>query len=313
MVLRGRSGHVLVIGAAGLDIVGRPTGELITGATTPAILRTSLGGVSRNVAENLARLGSEVVLVAAVGDDVEGASLLDQTAGAGVNVDFCIGVPGMSTGAYLAVLDSSGNLHHALDDMRITENLTPDHLRERSELFESAAVVFVDANLTPRTLAAAIGLARRHGVPLAADPTSLSLAPRLLPHLKDLWLITPNQSEGEALCPESSADSGRDRALSIARWLVSQGVDIAVLSMAEYGAVYTSVDSSGHVPAIQTEVVEPTGAGDAMTAALIHSLVNEIPLDEAVRLGVIAASLTLRVRGSVMPDLSLELLYQQLR
>ncbi|OGO16256.1 MAG: hypothetical protein A2Y93_09145 [Chloroflexi bacterium RBG_13_68_17] len=313
MVLLERSGHVLVIGAAGLDIVGRPTGELITGASTPAILRTSLGGVSRNVAENLARLGSEVVLVAAVGDDVEGGRLLNQTAGAGVNVDYCIGVPGLPTGAYLAILDGSGNLHHALDDMRITESLTPDHLRERRGLFESAAVVFLDANLTPRTLSAAIELARSCGVPVAADPTSLSLAPRLLPHLKDLWLVTPNQSEGETLCPETSAETGRDRAMSIARWLVSQGAYIAVLAMAEYGVVYASVDSSGHVPAIQTEIIEPTGAGDAMTAAMIHSLLNEIPLDEAARLGVVAASLTLHTRGSVVPDLSLELLYQQLR
>ncbi len=308
-----RSGHILVVGAAGLDIVGRPTGELITGASTPAVLRTSFGGVGRNVAENLARLGSEVILIAAVGDDVEGGGLLDHTAGAGVNVNYCIGVPGLSTGAYLAILDGSGNLHHALDDMRITESLTPDHLRERGELFESAAVVFLDANLTPATLAAAVDLARSHGVPVAADPTSLSLAPRLLPHLNDLWLVTPNQSEGEALCPESSGDAGRDRAMAISRWLVSQGVDIAVLAMAEFGVVYASVDSSGHVPALQTEIVEPTGAGDAMTAALIHSLLNEVPLDEAVRLGVVAASLTLRTRGSVVPNLSLELLYQQLR
>jgi pseudouridine kinase len=67
------------------------------------------------------------------------------------------------------------------------------------------------------------------------------------------------------------------------------------------------------VPAVQTEIVDPTGAGDALTAAVLFARLNDIPLDEAVRLGASAAALTLRTTGSVVPDLSLELLYDQLR
>ena len=55
-----------------------------------------------------------------------------------------------------------------------------------------------------------------------------------------------------------------------------------------------------------------TGAGDAMTAALLFGLLNDIELDDAIRLGVSAASLTLRHPGSVYPELSLEGLYDQL-
>jgi pseudouridine kinase len=308
-----RAGPVLVVGSAGLDIVGRPTDKLLAGASTPGILRTSLGGVGRNVAENLARLGAEVVLLSAIGADIEGARLLEETAAAGVNVDHCLPVEGEPTGAYLAVLDGAGNLQHALDDMRVMASITPEVLRQRRHLFQEASVVFIDTNLPTRTLAAAIGLARRSGVPVAADPTALSLAPRLVPHLQDLWLITPNQTEAEQLCPVASTLAGRERASDIARWLVSQGVDIAIVAMAEFGVVYATPDGSGHVPAIRTEVVEPTGAGDALTAAVIFGLINEIPVDEAVRLGVSAASLTLRTRGSVVPDLSLERLYEELR
>jgi pseudouridine kinase len=83
--------------------------------------------------------------------------------------------------------------------------------------------------------------------------------------------------------------------------------------MAAAGVSYASAESSGHVRALQVEVVDPTGAGDALSAAVIFGLLNEIPLDESVRLGVSAAALTLRTRGSVAPELSLELLYEQLR
>ncbi|MDX1600697.1 MAG: PfkB family carbohydrate kinase, partial [Anaerolineales bacterium] len=75
---------------------------------------------------------------------------------------------------------------------------------------------------------------------------------------------------------------------------------------------YATIEGTGHVPAVQTEIADPTGAGDALLATVVFGLLNEIPFDEAVRLGVTAASLTLRTRGSVVPNLSLELLYDHL-
>jgi pseudouridine kinase len=101
--------------------------------------------------------------------------------------------------------------------------------------------------------------------------------------------------------------------LDAARHLVGQGVQIAMVTMAEFGVAYATTEVSGLVPAVQTDIVDPTGAGDAQTAAVLFALLNDIPLDEAVRLGASAAAVTLRSRGSVVQDLSLELLYDQLR
>jgi pseudouridine kinase len=312
-VLPSGEGHVLLIGSAGLDIVGRAGSALRTGTSNPGHVRTSPGGVARNVAENLCHLGMETVLITAVGDDAEGEGLLRQAAAAGVNVDHTVTLRGKPTSAYLAVLDCDGNLLLAMDDMRLIEEITPEHLKACRELFERAAAVFVDGNLAPRALAAAFSLAGRYGVPVAADPTSASLAPRFLPHLKNLWLFTPNESEAEVFCPHPVPHADRDRAIDAAHHLVSQGVGTAVITMAESGVGYASAEGSGIVAAVQTEVLDPTGAGDALSAAVIFALLNEIPLDEAVRLGASAATLTLRTTGSVVPDLSLEMLYDQLR
>ncbi len=308
-----REGAVLVIGAAGTDIVGRATAPLQTGTSNPGRVRVSHGGVARNIAENLARLGTETVLITAVGDDERGARLLAQAAQAGVSTEHAIVAPGQPTGAYLALLDDLGGLHLGLDDMNVVNAITPAHLRERRLLFKEAAAVVMDANLPPKTLAAAVALARRAKVPIAADPTSVSLAPRLKPHLADLWLITPNEPEAEVLCPHPVPHADRDQVIDAARHLVGLGVDIAIITMAEFGVGYATPHTSGHVPAIQTEIVDPTGAGDALTAAVIFALMQEIPLDEAIRLGAAAASLALRSPGSVAPNLSPEALYDQLR
>jgi pseudouridine kinase len=84
------------------------------------------------------------------------------------------------------------------------------------------------------------------------------------------------------------------------------------VALAQLGVVYASSETSGHIPAVRTKIVDPTGAGDALTATVIFALLNDIPLDDAVRLGVTAASLALRQRGTVVPDLSLENLYNRL-
>jgi pseudouridine kinase len=199
-----------------------------------------------------------------------------------------------------------------MDDMSVISSLRPEDIESKEDLFDSAAAIFVDANLSEQTLHKAITIAHEKGVPVAADPTSANLAPVFCNFLDRLWLLVPNESEAEMLCPHPVPHADRDQAIDAARHLISEGVDIAIVTMAEFGVGYASADSSGHVPALKTEIVDPTGAGDAFTAAVIFALHNEIPLDEAVLLGVSAASLTLRSPGTVAPDLSLERLYDAL-
>ncbi|HET7011021.1 MAG TPA: carbohydrate kinase family protein [Anaerolineales bacterium] len=308
-----REGPVLVIGASGLDLVGRAEEPLRLGTSNPARVRLSFGGVGRNVAANLASLGTEVTLLTAVGDDDRGRQLLDETARAGVDVAHTLVVEGARTGAYLALLNDQGNLHLAFDDMRVVQSITPEFLLDRKSLFLDAQAVFVDANLSPATLAAAVGMAKQAGAPVAADPTSVGLATRLLPLLADLWLITPNEAEAQALAPQPIPHPDRNPGRDVARHLVAKGVRIAVVTMAEFGVAYATAEVSGHVPAHQTEIVDPTGAGDALTAAVIFALLNDIPVDEAVKLGAVAGALTLRTKGTVVPNLSVEMLYDQLR
>lgn len=305
--------RILVIGSAGVDIVARASSTIQSGTSSPGQVRMSYGGVARNVAENLARLGLGVDLVTVVGDDSPGRRLVKDAFQAGIDIDHIIVLPGHSTGAYVAILDDVGRLHLALDDMQAIQSLSPEHLKERQELFRDAEAVFIDANLPKTTLRTAIKLARKYKVPIAADPTSASLAPRITDHLADLWLVTPNEAEAEALCPHSVPHADPQRAIDAARYLVSEGVEIVIITMAEFGLGYATASGSGHLPAIKTEIVDPTGAGDALTAAVIFALLNDIPIDESVRLGLSAASLTLRTRGTVVPNLSLELLYDQLR
>jgi pseudouridine kinase len=303
---------VLVIGAAGVDIVGRLRNELSSAGSSPARIRTSFGGVARNVAENLVRLGHPVTLLSAVGADQTGDQLLDQAAAAGVDIEHVLRNPDHPTGTYIGVLSAHGAVKLAVDDMRAIAAITPQFLKEKADLFREASVIFLDANLSKETLRTAFSLARRVNRPVCADPTAAGLARRLRPYLGRIQLISPNEVEASTLTERTIDPSQHDQSLSAAKFLVSLGVEIAVISLGEFGLCYATSETNGHIPAIRTEVVDPTGAGDALVATLIYSLLNDIHLDEAMRLGVTAASMTLRYPGAVVPDLSLQKIYDQL-
>jgi len=304
--------RVVVIGAAGIDLVGRLAGSPHLGTSNPANIRFSYGGVARNIAENLAHLGQLVSLVAAVGEDDFGRQLLAHATACGVDVGNCVQVAGAATGSYLAMLEPDGRLHMALDDMSLVSTLTPAFLRGLAQLFAEATLVFFDANLPPASIRSVMSLARRHHVPVGADPTTSSLAKRLTAHLPQLYMITPNAYEATILCQEDPVVVDRQTALQAARKLVNLGTQIVIISMAEFGVTYATSETSGHIPAIRTTVLDPTGAGDAMTAAVLFAMLNNMPIDDAIRLGVSAASLTLRSPGTVDASLSLEKLYAEL-
>ena len=303
---------VLVIGAATLDVVGRPASLPEPGTSNPAKVTTSYGGVARNIAETLARLGQPVRLISAVGNDFIGRQILNHSAAAGVDVSPCLRVEDHRTGAYLAVLNEDGDLYFALDDMKVLDRVTPQVLREKFDLFKGASLVFTDSNLPPAALKTVFSLAKRAKVPVFADATSTSLAPRLIPYLANLAMLTANRTETNVLLENKVNVTGRTSASQAARALVHQGTGIAVIQIAENGVCYASSETSGHVPAVLTKIKDSTGAGDAMTATTIFALLNDLDLDEAIRLGVTAASMTLSVSGAVVPSLTLERLYENL-
>ncbi len=302
--------YVLVVGAAGIDSKGRASAPLTLGSSTPGIVRVSVGGVARNVADNLTRLGVEVVLLSAIGHDGSGRRILNNATDVGINTDYLIVSEEHHTSAYLAILDEHGNLVMSVDDMHVLSAITSQIINRRRGLIKNAEMVVIDSNLSEATIASLFRVAKRYNVRVCADPTSTALLPKLKPYLAGIYMITPNVAEAEALSGHTIEDT--NDAITAARELVNAGVKIVIITLAEEGVVYASASDSGRVPAVVTDVVDSTGASDALTATVVFGLLNDIPLDESVRLGVSAAALTLACTDTVCVDLSLDLLYDQL-
>lgn len=306
-------GCVIVIGSAGIDVKGTPdSDELVWGKPHLGTVRNTVGGVARNIAENLARLELETVLLTAVGKDSPGERIIRECEAVGVNCDHILEVDGGRTGIYMALLNSDSQLQVAVSDFEIMDYVDSDYLLDHEDLFHDAVMIVIDATLSEDCLETIFDLAQRYNIRVSADPTTPALAGRLTPYLAQLYLIVPNASETIALCDLTDEPEERDGAINVARTLVAKGAEIAVVTLGEHGLAYADGGGSGFIRAINTQIVDTTGAGDAFSGAAIFGLLNGVPVDEAMRLGITAASLTIESRHTVFPDLSQELLYEKL-
>jgi pseudouridine kinase len=275
---------VVVVGGANVDVKARSTAPLVGATSNPGSVVRTPGGVGRNVAENLARLGSRVALVSTVGDDPDGDWLLQETALAGVDIEPVL--RGGRTGRYVAVLDDRGDLAVGVSDMVATDALLPEVLDH--DLLRSAALVVLDGNLPASTIDAVLGL----GVRTVIEPVSVAKAERIAPMLRaerPVFAITPNEAELAAL----GSVAGLHR----------RGVEVVWVRRGAAGSSISTADDLVELEAPWVEPVDVTGAGDAMLAAFCHRLMEGATLAEAAAYGHQAAALTVASPHTVVPDL----------
>ena len=295
---------VVVIGGANMDVKARSTRTAVPATSNPGTASMAAGGVGRNIAENLARLGTRTHLVAAIGSDGLGDQVLAATSRAGVHVEH-VRRSARATGTYTAVLDADGELVVAVSDMAATDELSPDQVDAARGLVAAASLVVLDGNLSTGSLAFALDLATAAGARVLLEPVSVPKAAALA-HLVDaarpLFALTPNRDELAALTDLPTRTQRQvERA---ARALHARGVELVWVRLGSDGSLLSSADGTSALSAVPAEVVDVTGAGDAMLAAFCHALLTGADPVDAAGYGHAAAALTVASPHTVRPDLT---------
>jgi len=303
--------RVVVIGGMNIDIKARTTAPAITGTSNPGSTVQAPGGVARNVAENLARLGIAVSLISAVGRDPLGDGLLRDTAAAGVDIRPVLRAEGGMTGTYTAVLGKDGELLVAVASMDVIESLTPAALQERRSVLRGASWVVVDGNVSRMVLAHLLTLAAELGVRVVFEPVSAPKAARLRDVMtvdadgKRLvpYAVTPNVLELGALLGRELPDEPR-ALLSGAAELHTIGIPLVWIRRGMSGSLLSAPDGVHELRALPATVRDVTGAGDAMLGAFLAALASGLSPLEAARHGHAAAAITVESEHTVSPLLS---------
>lgn len=285
------------VGGASLDRRAFTSGPLRPGTSNPIVSVLRPGGVARNVAEALARLGCEVALFSIVGSDEAGRSLLEGLAEAGVETSGVTCSGRHPTGAYTAVLGPSGRLEFGLADMGIYEEANASWAREVARQLPGRRIWFMDANLPSEALSVLVGR-KPEGVTVLADPVSVAKAERLHPVLGSIDVLFPSRQEAERLSRMPAARP--EQVAAAAERIRAMGVGTVVVTLGSEGVLVSSESGTTAVPAIAPHgpLSDVTGAGDALVAGYIFGLRRGDP--EPLRPGLAAASLVLEAGGALV-------------
>lgn len=296
-----RAAPICVIGGANIDISAKYTAPVsATGESHHGQISTSAGGVARNIAENLVRLGSSVQLITGLGDDAFSASIRASLNLPRLDISCCYTSSDCPSDSYLSLYDMTGELISAVNQMQLVNKLTPSYLQPFAEQITGAALIIADCNLPPDTIYWLAGLPDRPA--LFFDGVSMEKITRLQPCLDQIDGLKCNRLEAATLL-DCAVQAAPDQLVAS---LHQRGIDTVLLSL---GAEGVHLGRSGRqtyfpLPAPPQTIASVAGAGDALLAGFLHSQCRGMSDEVAMHLGLRAAQLSLTCTEAVHPDIA---------
>lgn len=293
---------ITVIGGANMDVQAMPHKSLVMHDSNPGTITMSLGGVARNISENLALLGLDVRLVSAIGEDVFGERIVRNALHRGINIKDIIQSKMGSTSTYSYVNGLSGDMLVAVSDMEILEMLDETFLRNRLPKIDNSNITVIDANLPQNSISYLCNNLKK--TKIVADAVSTSKAPKLRPMLSKIFLLKPNLLEAEVLLERSIGS--KKEIIEAGDEFLEKGVKKIIISLGKEGIYYADEIHSYFLKPRVDEIVNTNGAGDAFLAALVYALDVDFDTKRMLDFALSSAALASMSEETIHPDMSLE-------
>ncbi|XP_048726915.1 uncharacterized protein LOC125645446 isoform X2 [Ostrea edulis] len=334
---------VVVIGGSIVDFYARVNSDNFqsNGATYAGGVDQSFGGVGRNLADGLTRLGVNTLFISAIGKDSHRAGFRAYCSH--MNLGGVQELEELRTATYCAVLQKGGELLFGIGDMDIHNQITPEYIEGYQSLIEKAKMVCIDGNVTVEALRRTLQIAQAQNVPVCFEPTDIHKAskPFQVNIKKSVTITTPNVNElrtmykfltgsldsayGSASSDELPLTSVLMECILLSKVVVLH-VPMVIVSLGKHGVAlcqrhkmgkpdqgiilkdgsYLTVDWYPAVPKGQEpgKIISVSGAGDCLASAIISGIIRRHNLDFSIKQGILAAQLSLQSHHAVPPFLS---------
>ena len=296
---------VTIIGASNVDITGFTKHQLIYKDANIGSMKTSAGGVGRNIAENLVRLGFEVSLVSVFGDDTLSKFIINHSKENGINIDNSIFLKNVSTSTFIAIMDEHNDLALGISAMDIYQQISAEQLLSKANK-DVPEYVVLETNFSTEILLAAVKKFPNSKIIL--DSVSSKKALRALAVLPKLYLLKTNLIEAEMM--SNITVSSKNDYKKLVDWFLTKGVKNVFITLGKDGVVYGNRLTYNQQKTIPSKVVNTIGAGDSFVAGLIYADHLSLPMDICARYGMAAASITVGHEEAVSPKMSIKKLTQ---
>lgn len=298
---------IVCVGGANVDCKLTLEEKVQLHTSNPVVEVVSVGGVVRNIAENLGRLGRKVSLMSIIGNDEDGRLLSEQSSPF-MSMNNTLMVHDERTGRYTAVIQKDGDLIIGLANMSICEKMDNNWIDINRSHLVSAKFVVTDTNITKSAFEQLLTIAKESQIHLIICGVSAPKTSRIPDDISGVYLVIFNLDESQAYLKTEETDLKK----IINLWF-EKGVKNVIVTNSTKGIGY---GHQGKIKIVEPhrakKVVDVTGAGDSFTSGVIYGLSKDLPFEEAIEYGKLISLLTVQTSDSVRKDLSSKLIEREM-
>lgn len=293
----------VVIGGANVDIVGISQNELRYKDSNIGHIKMSLGGVGRNIAENLVRLGVNTKLITAIGDDIYGMKILNECRDIGIDLENSLKLKGYNSSVYMSILDSSNDMHLAISEMDILSNMSIDFIKQKRNIIENSRVAVIDTNIPKDVMDYIVNNFKE--TEFFLDTVSTEKSKKVKDIIGKFHTIKPNRYEAEML--SGIEINSNDDFKKVSNFFLEKGVKRVFLSLGEEGIYYNDADGfEKFVKPPETKVVNANGAGDAFVSGLVYSYIKDYSIEDTINFAMGCSKMAISHENTINPNINLE-------
>ena len=288
---------ISVVGGLNLDVQATCTNPFVYGDSNPGIIIPTPGGVGRNIAENLVRLGCKVEFISVVGDDPDSEWLIKSCKSIGIGTSGIIRIHKEKCSRYLCFIDSDGTLIGGLAAMDLFDHFDSRIIAKTKKILDSATDIVLDAN--PSVDAIQNLSEHWRDKLLLYDPVSSAKAGKAGASLGRFSMIKPNRFEAAVL--SGVATDTNDGIRKASKKILDSGVKEVYISLEMLGIWWDNGHECGLIapPVDLPMAVNVSGCGDAASAALVWASVSSAGTREKAACALAAALITAQDKATV--------------
>lgn len=288
-------GKIAVIGSNMVDLITYIDRLPVQGETLEAPdFALGCGGKGANQAVAAAKLGSEVLMVTKVGDDLFADNTLANFRRFGIDTRHVTRAPGRSSG--VAPIFVQPDSHNSILIVKgANAALGPADIQAAEADLRDCALIVLQLEIALETVYAAIDCGQRLGIPVLLNPAP-AVADLSAAHLARLDYFVPNETELALVSGLPVQD--RESAFAAARVLAGRGIRHVVVTLGAAGALYVGEEGEFSLPGQPVAAIDTTGAGDAFIGCFAHGRVQGLGLRDAMQRAVAYSALSVTGRGT---------------
>ena len=299
---------ITVIGAVNIDLIGYPDNKLIFKDDNIGSLETILGGVGRNIAENLAKLDFNVEFLSVFAKDHFANQIQKSCNELNISTKYCLIKKNAHTSTFMAIMDKDNDMALGISAMHIYDEIPNEFILNNLKIIQQNTYCVLETNM-PKSILELV-VKKSPNTKFALDAVSGTKALKAKNILSNLSILKCNLIEAELLSNIKVTNS--DDYVLLVKHFLKIGVKKVFITLGKDGLIYGNPNEISRLKPTYIKPINTTGGGDSFMAGLLLAEINNFNIHKMAKVATTCAELTIQHKNTVHPNINKQLILHKI-